>query len=323
MSIPDPACALGLIDLVLLTWAAGFFDGEGSTIVHESHPGYLRLTVCVPQLGGEEPPEVLFRFKAAMLGLGEIRPQNDEGMWVWRSRSGEEGQAAVALLWSQIGRVKREQAASALGRFHAQYGPSGIRSRAARRTRLAHADHATGSTPILAPGTLDLAWSAGFLDGEGHFGLPRAAERKNGPPWHRVRVSATQKGLPARPPEVLFKLQLILGGNIERHGEPDDFRWLTEGIHRVEDVFLRVRPCLGTVKQEQALVAIEGFRGQARLHGNSERCIRGHPYDRVYLSSTGPKRRCSACARILSRLYRAARGISPRPFSDTARRYNF
>ncbi len=86
MSADD--CRLARIDPLALAWAAGFFDGEGSTIVHEPRPGYLRLTVSVPQWGGARPPEVLFRFKEAMLGLGEIEPQNNEGMWAWRSHSG-------------------------------------------------------------------------------------------------------------------------------------------------------------------------------------------------------------------------------------------
>src|SRR5713226_1944931 len=112
------ACALGRIDHAQLAWAAGFFDGEGSTIAYECRPGYLRLVVSVPQFGGSTTPEVLFRFKHAMLGLGEIVPQN-EGMCVWRSRSGEEGQAAIALMWRQLGPVKRRQASAAIRRFHA------------------------------------------------------------------------------------------------------------------------------------------------------------------------------------------------------------
>jgi hypothetical protein len=174
-----------------------------------------------------------------------------------------------------------------------------------------------------AQAALDLAWAAGFLDGEGHFGLPRAATRKNGPAWHRIRASATQNGLPDRPPAVLYRLQQILGGKIEGHGEPDDFRWLTEGIRRVEEVYLRVRPWLGTVKQEQARAVIQGFASQIRLRGTATHCVRGHEYSGIYLSATGPKRRCNACDRFLRRKKRAAKGIKPRRFKNVARRYTF
>lgn len=261
-----------------------------------------------------------------MLDLGEIQPQNSEGMWVWRSRSGEEGQAAIALLWPQLGSVKRAQANAAVKRFHAQYGRPGLKPRAARRTRPVHSIHCdlpSGDKASPSDIELDLAWAAGFLDGEGHFGLPRAYARKDVADWHRIRVSATQNGLPGRPPEVLYRMQRILAGKIEVHGEPDDFRWLMEGVRHVEEVLRQVRPWLGTVKQEQAVRAIDGFRAQVRIHGDATRCARGHLYDRTYMSPTGPKRRCNACARILGRMKRAAQGSKPRQFKNIARRYTF
>jgi hypothetical protein len=311
------------MDPLQLAWAAGFFDGEGSTIVHQSRPGYLRLTVSVPQWGGSEPPEVLFRFKEAMLGLGEISPHDADGMWAWRSRSGEEGQAAIALIWSQIGAIKRTQAADALNRYHAQYGRGGIKPRPSRRLRAAHEAH--GATRRTSPSmrSVELAWASGFLDGEGHFGLPRARTRTDGTDWRRIRVSASQHGEPARPAEVLLKLRRVLGGRIERHGEIDDHRWVSERALEIDRIFQQVRPWLGTVKQEQARAAIETFKGQARLHGTSDLCSRGHEYDHIYMSRSGPKRRCRACARIVSRRSRSRRGIKPRQFSNADRRYTF
>lgn len=320
--MPASDCALGRLYPVLLAWAAGFFDGEGSTIVHQSRPGYLRLTVSVAQLGGTEPPEVLLRFKSAMLELGRIEPQNHEGMWTWRSGSAEEAQAAIALLWPQLGTVKRDQAAFAVRRFRAQYGLGGLRPRPPRRRRPAHVRHVRSTPMCVSAAELDVSWAAGFLDGEGHFGLPRSGPRKNAPDWHRIRASATQKGAPGRPPHVLFRLQRILGGKIEMHGEPDDFRWLVEGVRSVEAVFENVRPWLGPVKQHQARSVIEGFRSQIRIRGDASRCVRGHEYSRIYMTPTGPKRKCNACARLVSRMTRAALGIRPRQFKNLARRYN-
>jgi hypothetical protein len=169
--------------------------------------------------------------------------------------------------------------------------------------------------------SVDLAWAAGFIDAEGHFGLPRNVPRKTAPTWRRIRASAPQHSSTAGPAEVLLKMQRILGGRLERHGDPDDFRWLVEG-ERVETVITRIQAWLGTIKQEQARRALDEYRAQVRLHGNGERCARGHPYDRVYQSSTGPKKRCNSCARLLSRRKRAAKGIKPRQFKNVARRYN-
>ncbi|MDP9320171.1 MAG: hypothetical protein M3P16_03625 [Chloroflexota bacterium] len=66
-----------------LAWAAGFFDGEGSTIARRdrARPGYRRLVLSVPQAGGNIPPEVLVRFRHAILAMGSIGPRNDEGVY--------------------------------------------------------------------------------------------------------------------------------------------------------------------------------------------------------------------------------------------------
>lgn len=323
----DPDCALARLDPVLLAWAAGFFDGEGTTMaaVRADRPNYRRLEVSVPQCGRTGLPEVLLRFQAAVLGVGNITGPDDDDMYFWRAGGFSEAQTAVALLWPQLGPVKRAQAAAAMRAVQRQYDSGAYTSRGSRRRRPIHADHLSPAHSLPSPDELDLAWAAGFLDGEGHFGLPRARARKRAPAWHRIKVSATQNGLPGQPPQVLLRLQRIFGGTIERHGEPDDFRWFLEGLPRVVTVFDRVRPWLGTVKQEQARSVIAGFTAQVRVHGDAVRCARGHEYTGIYTHPrTGrPKRRCNACARIVSRAKRAAQGIRPRQFKNVARRYNF
>ncbi len=179
--------------------------------------------------------------------------------------------------------------------------------------------------PPTSPSTadVDLSWAGGFLDAEGHFGLPRKVRRKNGTAWLRLRVSASQHGEPAQPAEVLRRLERILGGRIERHGEVDDFRWVIESGSAVQGMFERVRPWLGTAKQEQARLAIDRFLSQERLHGTASHCVRGHAYSGWYVTPSGRRKaRCNACARLLQRLKRASQGIKPRPFKNVARRYN-
>lgn len=318
------ACALARVDPLLLAWAAGLFDGEGTTMsaARRDRPGYRRLEMSLPQCGHTGLPEVLLRFQAALLGVGNITGPDESDMYFWRASGFSEAQAAVALLWPQLGPVKRAQAAVAMRAVQRQYDIGAYPARGPRRRRPAHFEHCGSLLSTPSDVDLDLAWAAGFLDGEGHFGLPRAVRRKNAADWHRIRVSATQNGLPGEPPHVLHRLVRIFGGKIERHGEPDDFRWLMEGIGNVEDVFARVRPWLGTVKQEQARVAIDRFLSQERLHGSASHCVRGHAYSGWSVTASGRRKaRCNACARLLQRMKRAAQGIRPRQFKNVARRY--
>jgi hypothetical protein len=312
-----------VLDPLQLAWAAGFFDGEGTTsaTARLNRPRYFRLAVSVPQSGHAGPPEVLFRFQAAVLGMGSITGPNDDDMYLWRADNFVEAQATVALLWSQLGPIKRAQAAAAMRAVHQQYSSGTYRPRHPRRSTTPRW-HVTSSF-LRSPRELDLAWAAGFLDGEGPFGLPQKIRRKDGSVWRRLRVSVSQNSEPERPAEVLLRLQRILGGRIERHGDADDFRWLIDSGARVQDVFARVRPWLGTVKQEQAQCVIDIYRSQVRRQGSTTKCARGHPYDNVRVGGAGSKRRCNACARMRSRMRRAAKGIAPRRFKNVARRYNF
>lgn len=100
-----------------LAWAAGFFDGEGTTYVL-NRSGYPALSV--PHAGTlADPPDVLLRFQAALGGLGLInRPIREKAgrrpLWTCRVCGYETVQAAVAMLWNWLGIAKRQQAAKVL-----------------------------------------------------------------------------------------------------------------------------------------------------------------------------------------------------------------
>ena len=104
-----------------LAWAAGFFDGEGTTLFYR--PGGTReLRLAVNQVDRE----VLDRFHAALGGIsyisgpfryasmGRRRPQ-----WRWQAGRFGHVQAGIAMLWKFLGTVKRKQAAEALRGYHA------------------------------------------------------------------------------------------------------------------------------------------------------------------------------------------------------------
>ncbi len=321
--MPTTSTAVAL-DRAELAWAARFFDGEGSTMVHtdESRPGYLRLEVAVPQSGhGGGVPAVLFRFQRAVGGLGRIVGPEGRDMYKCVSSGRLEAMAIVALLWNQLGEVKRRQANDAVKIFLSQYESRHWVARTGR--------HASRVFELLTPSTedgtdaqrLEVAWAAGFMDGEGCFGVARAGKRVHGPDWYRVRASATQHGAPRVIPAVLLRLQRLLGGRIERHGEIDDFKWVAEGETNVEKALRMLEPFLGEIKTADAHRALAAFHAQVRLKGDTTHCVRGHEYSYSAMRGGRMRRICNPCARIIDRRERAKQGIAPRAFKNIARRY--
>jgi len=97
-----------------LAWAAGFFEGEGSTSLnrnkHLDGRGYIGLSVS------QKDREVLDRFHAAIGGLGNVTesPARPASPFTWCTSRFEHCQAVLAMLWPFMGQVKRAQAQRAL-----------------------------------------------------------------------------------------------------------------------------------------------------------------------------------------------------------------
>lgn len=309
-----------MIDQAELAWAAGFFDGEGSTIArtYTDRPGYYQLNVTVPQACAHGVPPSLLRFQLAMLGMGEINGPAADDLYMLRFGARAEIRVVLQLLWPHLGEVKRAQATSAIAVVDAQYASGRIRSRKARRV--------APTRPTImpcSPEDAERAWAAGFLDAEGCFGLNRGKPRVRGPVWYRIRVSADQHGVPGTVPDVLLRLQRAMGGigRFERHGSPDDYKWCAEGRSNVERVLAVAGEWLGQEKRAYAREVLERFDAQVRLKGDATHCVRGHLYTHVALKGGRARRICNACERISDRARRAAQGIPPRQFKNLARRY--
>jgi hypothetical protein len=260
-----------------------------------------------------------------MLGMGKIVGPNEYGIYVWKTRGLEETQAAIALLWRYLGPVKRSQARAAIRQVLDRYRSGQLKARRSGRGIHHHLDHADPTASEPAANVVERAWAAGFLDAEGCFGTYHSRSRSSGPDWHRVRVSATQHGQVDVPADVLIRLQRAFEGlgRIERHGDPDDFRWLAEGPEALDYVVARTGRWLGTVKSDQAQVALRRFRAQVRLKGDASHCVRGHSYTRIAISGGRLRRICDICDLLSERRQRASRGIPPRQFKNVARRYTF
>lgn len=121
------------IEVNELAWAAGLFDGEGSTSVSRRGGAlridgtpYRRVVVTVGQSAAVGAPEVLVRFRKAVLGLGAVHgPYGPHGrsrlpMWHFQATKWEEAQAIIALLWKFLSPPKRAQAVVALRAFREQ-----------------------------------------------------------------------------------------------------------------------------------------------------------------------------------------------------------
>lgn len=95
-----------------LAWAAGFFDGEGSTWATQS------LHVDIPQAiqGDESEPFVLRRFVVAVGVPTEIHPmRRTGGKPIFKVRySGMKAATVLQRLWPHLSKVKRLQAREAI-----------------------------------------------------------------------------------------------------------------------------------------------------------------------------------------------------------------
>ncbi len=290
--VPQP------LDQELLAWAAGFFDGEGTTFAHadKRRLNYRQLDVSVPQAGRGGVPEVLLKFQRAMLGMGMIYLDR-HGLYKWRAGGRVGAELSLALMWPFLRTVKRAQALDAMDRVEHQYA-TGVRSRRKPRYRPTFVAHALGVESQGHP-RIDRAWAAGFLDAEGCFGVTALPRRKDGTAGVRIRVSASQHGAPGVPADVLLYLRKALAiGRIERHGDADDFKWTTGGERNVRTVLEAVRPWLSEVKTHQALQAL-ATHVTFRVRGNADTCIRGHTYDGLTVRPDGAiHHHCSACDQI-------------------------
>jgi hypothetical protein len=120
----------------------------------------------------------------------------------------------------------------------------------------------------------------------------------------------------------LRRLHRILDvGRIERHGEPDDYKWAAEGRIAIEKVLEVVGPWLGTVKREQARDSMRAFTGQVRLKGNGTHRKRGHAYDRRVTRNGRTRVFLQHLSTAQRAKQRALLGIAPRQFRNVARRY--
>ena len=99
-----------------LAWAAGLFDGDGSTYFakHRTHPGYRTAEIAITQSSDTGVPDVLTRFRTVMRNGHIGGPYGGDGTHepVYRLKVYRlaEIEAIITRLRPWLGSVKREQA---------------------------------------------------------------------------------------------------------------------------------------------------------------------------------------------------------------------
>lgn len=120
-----------------LSWAAGFFDGEGN-VRHSFQKigngvGHSRLVVQIAQI--DQRP--LMRFEKAV-GVGKVYgpynqqsrvSKNQKPYWQFTSKNSANAQQIIAVMWPYLSEPKKEQAASALTSWRKFYvdNPTAVR----------------------------------------------------------------------------------------------------------------------------------------------------------------------------------------------------
>lgn len=145
----------------------------------------------------------------------------------------------------------------------------------------------------------DLAWAAGFLDGEGHFGVVRRAKYGHA----RIFIMASQTD-----PRPLLRLAAALGGIVRgpekrKEGHKPVWRWDIQRIAETRRQVMRLYPYLSPPKQEQIRKALrskieyDGSR-PVRVYKRKARCIHGHEFtpENTYTHRNG--RQCKTCWKV-------------------------
>ena len=223
-----------------VAWAAGIFDGEGSTSTYLTKPNRIpRRQMAVSQGGSPgSKPTVLVRF-CDIVRVGNITGPYD-GLYYWKITKKDDVDIVGAMLWRYLSRQKRQQfAAAAIRLGRSLPGPL----------------NDTGGRDFEA------AWASGLFDGEGTFGAyARKGMRSS---WRGAQMSVPQASATAVP-ETLLRFRSVVGvGSVtgprvvpSSWSRLPQYRWNATGRHVCSAAIKVIWPCLGPVKRAEIQAAI-------------------------------------------------------------------
>lgn len=148
--------------------------------------------------------------------------------------------------------------------------------------------------------TKDIAWAAGFLEGEGSFTV---GYKKSSPSYHGMRVSAPQVQLAP-----LERLQRIFGGSIyPLKLERKINTWQCTG-ERAVGVMMTIYTLMSPKRKEQIKHCLDKWKASNALYGPAKKfCKRGHPWVEENIRSYRQKRTCKLCDTASRKLSRSRR----------------
>ena len=136
--------------------------------------------------------------------------------------------------------------------------------------------------------TADLAWIAGFLEGEGSF----VGSMSNG----QITVSAVQVN-----PEPLVKMQRVVAGQLYQYTNKQGctfWRWTLNGSYAIGLAFT-LYPWLSRRRRQQVGAMVGKWKSRpGRNNSLKTRCPYGHEYT---FYRVGRRRNCMACYRMWKR----------------------
>jgi hypothetical protein len=233
-----------------VAWAAGFFDAEGtaSSSKRADRPSRERQ-MAVYQSGRYEVPAALLRFQRAVGGRGNITGPYRERLFHWSTRKNSAFDEVMTMLWPWLSECKRAQL-------------QGATEGAGRAMPLAC------ETAVLAPQrsrTSELAWVAGFFDGEGYIGSGGGSGQRT------IEISIAQAsagGLPT----TLSRVAVVMGVGSLRGprmlpspwSKLPQYLWCANAFEDVQFAAALLWRWLGPVKRAQARDALLRYRSLGR-----------------------------------------------------------
>lgn len=232
-----------------IAWAAGFFDAEGTASSSKRlHRPSRERNMAVYQAGRLEIPAALLRFQRAVGGRGNITGPYRNRLFHWSTRKHTAFDEVMTMLWPWLSEWKRAQlqrATETAGRAMPAACGVAVRSDLQR--------------------TADLAWVAGFFDGEGYIGA-------GGSPGKRTIEMSIAQATTGELPLTITRVALILGvGNLRGPRIPPNawsklpqYVWKAGAFEDVQYATAMLWRWLGPVKRAQAREALLHYRALGR-----------------------------------------------------------
>lgn len=223
----------------LIAWAAGLYDGEGSSSSYVPRQRKTaRRQMQISQGGVDSPPDVLVRFRG-IVGEGNITGPYRGYLYYWKTTRKDVMDEVAKTLWPYLSAEKKDQYAA--------------------MTRLAGRELPFPVADVTRDQRTERAWAAGLFDGEGCLYL--TPERSSG--WRGVSLYLSQSSKAGSPDTILrFHLAVNGLGSLTGPHAPrspwsrlPQYHWQTSGRHAVSRVLRILWPWLGAVTHERALRA--------------------------------------------------------------------